>query len=410
MAKIGTVVNYVPDYEVKPLKTVIDFKLAPYVPFGSDNMFPQACALFARSSPIHRGIINGKRKYIIGGGITSDDEKLLELFKKVNFEGESIEDVADKFYFDRFSGGNSWIEIITDKPRSFLWFNHLDYTKCRLSKDSDEVLIHPDWLYYSGRTDVEMLRLPLYPRFEAMKNDFGISVYRSVIHIKDYEPEFYYYGVPQWLAGKDSVLIDLKTNKWNLARLKNAFQPSGFLVVPVKDKAEGQTVIDYIEKEHVGEGNQAKLMILTKSRAQDGEKSETTQYIEAKQATEGSWEKLHEQSTTDILIAHNWYRSLCSLPDNTGFDTHRILNEYSVALKAEIKDEQAVFIGMLNKVYKEQMNMELDVRFVNTPPIDDDSYLFIWEVRMKRGLDYNENDPVQQQMIIPTGYGLSNKE
>lgn len=425
MPKIGTIVNLVPDVEIKPVKTSVDFKLAPFIPFGSDNLFPQATALFARSSPVHRGVINSKVNYMLGDGLTSKKRVFNYLFDKANFEGETIDKIAEKYFRDKNTGGNAWIEIITDNRRSFLWFNLLDFTKCRKSRDGKNCLIHPDWSIYSGMNNTpgfqksetgllggmaQVKTIPLYPEFITERNEYGIKIARSVIHIKEYEPEFYYYGIPNWIAGKDSLMIDLKTNKWNLARLKNAFKVSGFLIVPVKDATEGEQVLNYIEENHVGEDNQAKLMVLTKSRAPEGEKADKVQFVESNQQDEGSWEKLHETSTNDILIAHAWFRSLTSIADNTGFDTGRILNEYAIAKQTIIKHEQTLFLEMLRKVFKEQQGLDSDLSFVNRSPISDDSWLKIWEIRKNRGEEYDENDPAQQGIVVPAGYSLSNTQ
>jgi hypothetical protein len=398
--KIGTVMNFVPDYELKPQKVLTDYRIYDFLPFGYDNLFPQACALFARSSPIHRGVINGKVKYITAE-LQASNKKIVPLLTKANFEGESLSQVIAKSNRDNFTGGNRYVEIITDARKSFLWFNHIDFTKVRLSKDLETVQLHPDWWRYKGLKDVEVTTLPLYPDFEMMPSEYGMPVLRSVYHFKDYEPEFYFYGVPDWIAGQDAVLIDLKTNKWNLSRLKNSFMVSGFLVVPVKDKDEGAEVIDYIDKNHKGEGNQAKLMVITKSRGTEGEKADRTQFIESKQENEGSWENLHAQSLSDIVISHNWYRALTSIPDNTGFDTNRILNEYNVALRTVISSEQQTWLNFFKRIFLEQMNIESDLVFINKPPIEDTRYQYIWQIKKKRGDDdWSESDPNQQQMIM----------
>src|SRR3989304_6567658 len=131
MAKeIGTVINFVPDYELKPQKILTDYRIYDFLPFGADNLFPQACALFARSSPNHRGVINGKVKYITSELQTSN-KKLEFLNVKVNFQGENVKQLMSKCNRDFFTGGNRYIEIITDARKSFLWFNHIDFTKVR---------------------------------------------------------------------------------------------------------------------------------------------------------------------------------------------------------------------------------------------------------------------------------------
>ena len=124
-----------------------------YIPFGSDNLFPQALTKFCRTSPNHRGIINSKHQYILGDGITSDDEPTRLLLDSVNFEGESLTEVVSPILLDDLMTGNGWVELITDKNGSFLWFNHLDTTKIRLNKDLQSAILHPDWALYKGEND-----------------------------------------------------------------------------------------------------------------------------------------------------------------------------------------------------------------------------------------------------------------
>ena len=92
-----------------------------YIPFGSDNLFPNALALFARQSPNHRGVINSKVNYSMGDGIISLDEdaQTEDLLASINFEGNSLDYIQKKLYLDRFISGNHYLECITDKNRSF---------------------------------------------------------------------------------------------------------------------------------------------------------------------------------------------------------------------------------------------------------------------------------------------------
>jgi hypothetical protein len=403
----GVTLSYVPDYEISPPRG-LDYTYTNFYPFGSDNLFPQATALFSRTSPIHRGIIKSKIIYMIGGGITTEDKALSYLLEKCNFEGENITAVLKKICRDDVTGGNAWLEVITDPRRSFVWFNHIDYTKVRRVKDKKAVLIHPDWTFYKGKLDSQIKELPMYPDFLNEVNEYGAAVSRSVYHIAEYEPEFVYYGIPGWIGGKDSILIDLKTNKWNLARLKNAFKVSGFLIVPVKDTAESDKILDYIESQHIGEGNQAKLMVLTKSRATEGEKGSSAQFIESKQEDEGSWSKLHEMGISDIVVAHSWFRALASLADNTGFDTRRILNEYEVARRTVIQERQDLYLSILKKIFLELKNYQAELTFINKPPAEDHSWKRIWEIRRDKGLDFNETDSEQQKIVIPSDYSVNN--
>ena len=397
---------FVQAYSVTPNDRIIPFtgintNVQDFIPFGSDNLFPNALALFARKSPNHRGVINSKVEYCMGDGLGPVDEKdeaTKELLKKVNFQGESLNKVQENVFLDWFMTGNYWIELITDAKRSFLWFNHLDSTKCRLSKDSTQVLIHPNWNRYTGKNDKHLKTLPIYPNFEPDSKD-GITAHRAVIHGFKYEPEFTFYGLPQYIAGKDSVQIDFRTNKWNLGRLKNSMRPGATMVVPVKDEEEGLQVAKSLKTHHTGEEQQGKTLLLTKSRALDNEKAEQAQYIQHTQEDKGSWIKLHEQSTSDIIVAHAWFRALTNLSDNTGFDTQRILNEYNVALSTTITTEQSRFVTVYQELYDQVLGLELPISFTNSPPLQTAEYKYVWEIRKERGQSFDPEDENQKQFI-----------
>ena len=49
-------------------KTVVDKIRTPYLPFGTDNLFPQGMALLGRRAAIHRAIISNKVTYSKGKG------------------------------------------------------------------------------------------------------------------------------------------------------------------------------------------------------------------------------------------------------------------------------------------------------------------------------------------------------
>jgi len=94
---LGTTLNYkVVDRNPQPFKTNL-WDTKAFVPFGSDNLFPQSLALFSRTSPNHRGVINGKMNYLPGKEITSEDTDIQKNFiERVNNDGESLHEVVKK--------------------------------------------------------------------------------------------------------------------------------------------------------------------------------------------------------------------------------------------------------------------------------------------------------------------------
>ena len=107
----------------------------------------------------------------------------------------------------------------------------------------------------------------------------------------DYEPEFSFYGLPSWISGKDSIQLDFKTNRWNLARLVNSFKLSGIMVVPVGSPEEGKQVIERLEKQYTNQEptdlNNDKLLVLAKSRNSGAERADRVELIQNNQEDNG---------------------------------------------------------------------------------------------------------------------------
>ena len=225
------------------------------IPFGADNLLPYAIAQLCRNSSVHRGILNRKTEFIAGAKWTTENDELKALFDDINADGETLTKFLKKITFDKLSGGNGWIEIVTNSKRNYINFYHHDWTTCRLDEESVGVVISKDWRLQQSKT--EKIKIPFYPNW---KQDDGVL--RSVIHLKDYEPEFHSYGVFDWIAGMNVVAIGYKTDRWNVNRLDNAFQPSGVFIASgeFNDPEEAEELKEELEDEFSGEEGQGKVI------------------------------------------------------------------------------------------------------------------------------------------------------
>ena len=363
--------------------------------FGYDNLFPQAVAFLNRSASVHRGILRSKTRYIAGNGFTTTDRRLEPWLQNSNAYGESLKDITRKLVYDFVSFGNAYLEIVTNPKKRFLNLYHQDATKCRLSYDKKRIILNHNWKSHNKTSDKSM---PIYPVFEDTLNDGNL---RSVIHFKQYEPEYENYGIMDWVAGLNVSSIAYKTDKWNISRLDNSFNTSGVMIVASEFKSDedAKEFNEAFDEKFIGEGKQGQILLITQEPGQTPDTS--SRYIPVNQAAEGDWKELHLQSTSDLVIAHGWFRSLSGIADNTGFDTNRILNEYEVALRTVINDTQEVFLGWFQSIISEILGYDtLDLSFINTPPFKDKPpYMKIWEARKIDGFEYDENDPEQQKYL-----------
>ena len=363
-----------------------------YWRWGDDNMMPYALSLMSRRSTTHRRIINDKADYIAGKGFSFNDEEplLRQLVGRANGAGDSLREVVCRLAFDKALMGNAFLEVVTDQEHSFLSLYHQDASRCRLARDNEHVILHHNWQSFH---DEEASTLPLYPRFEKQAD----GSLRSVVHYKEYEPMFSHYGVPKYIAGMGVSAIAYKTDCWNISRLDNSFQLSGIMMLDAATDSEQEAdeIVRQAERHFAGNPGQV-MFVIREAGEQDN-----SRFIPVGSNNEGDWSKLHDQATSDIVIAHSWFRSLSGLDYSAGFSAERILHEYEVALNTVILAEQEELLAPIKQCVREILAVDASsLEIVNRPPTRSKPiYMKVWEARKADGLEYDEEDERQQMYL-----------
>ena len=360
--------------------------------WGDDNMLPYALSLMSRRSTTHRRIINDKADYIAGKGFSFDEQEplLRSMVERANGEGDSLRRVLYRLAFDKALMGNAFLEVVTDEEHSFLSLHHQDASRCRLARDSEHVLLHHDWSTFRAE---EAHTLPLYPRFEKQSD----GSLRSIIHYKEYEPMFSHYGVPKYIAGMGVSAIAYTADCWNISRLDNSFQISGIMMLDAEmaSEAEAERLVQTAEKRFAGTPGQVMFVVGS------GEEGNSSRFIPLESNNEGDWSTLHDQATSDIVIAHSWFRSLSGLDYSAGFSAERILHEYEVALNTVILAEQEELLAPIRRLMQEVAGIDCSsLEIVNRPPTRSKPiYMKVWEARKADGLEYDAEDERQQAFL-----------
>ncbi len=393
--------NYTPLFKLKKTDFIdLRTNLEEYIPFGEDNQLPTQLNKLAREVPVHRAILNSKTNYILGKGLDSNNKHTKSFIKHPNAIDHDLSTTLRKIIFDFLTHGNAYIEVVTDASMSFIFLYHLDASKVRIASDLEECIIHPDWEHYKGKNDENTTRLPLYPNLQKQED----NLYRAVYHIKNYEPEFYYYGLCSYFAGLRSIIITGLTNVWNQKRLERHFSAPGLLIIPgVNDDADAEALDQEFQK-YMGASseNAADIIIQYLQDLGPGQTSQTAQYIDFLKKEEGNWLALHQQAELSLITIHNWFRTLTPYSDDkSGFDKNRIISEYEVAMSSIIRPLQEMFLRHITKLLNDFNLPADDLDFINEPPIQRiNPYKFVWEVRRDAGLDFNPKDPIQCQLVI----------
>jgi hypothetical protein len=259
--------------------------------------------------------------------------------------------------------------------------------------------MHHDWSRFDSDSAVI---IPIYPLFEEQSD----GTLRAMIHYKDYEPMFDHYGVPPYIAGLNVSAIAYKTDKWNISRLDNSFQLSGVMILDgaTDDEQQAERIVRMAEQKFGGNPGQVMFVV------RDGTEEDHSRFIPFVSQNDGDWKQLHDQATSDIVVAHSWFRSLSGLDYSSGFNSERILHEYEIALNTVILAEQAELIEPIVAVLRDIAGIDSSsLQVVNRPPTRSKPiYMKVWEARKADGLDYDPEDEKQQYYLAQiTKYNIT---
>ena len=327
-----------------------------FIPFGTNNLFPQYLAELKRKSSTHRSVLAQKTIFTSGAKFVSSNQDVLNFIKDVNADGESLRMIFKKLADDYYTFGNSYLEGVLYDGGINLY--HIDATTVRMSKNKKEAYVHPDWAKYNTmKNDLNII--PIYP--EVRDNRF-------ILQFKDYEPTFSFYGLPDYVAALEHIAVDYEIGKWNHTKFKNGFQPSAIVEISGDmGEEEAKKLVDQAQKKFVGAGNNGKILFLVKN----GDTSPANVSI-IKDDQEGSWIDLQRITDQNIVTAHRWQPSLSGLVssgkmNNTGSE---IRIAYDLAMTTVIKDTSDMLLdGIKDVLFKELGFLPEDLVIHYEPPI-----------------------------------------
>ena len=348
-----------------------------YIPFGEndDNDFPNHLADLKRKSATHRSILSQKVIYTVGNGFLTENEPLLQYLTNTDVNGENFMSVWRKIIDDYYTFGNAYYEIVTYDGGVNIY--HIDATKVRIAKDKENVIVHPDWSTYKQRKD-EAVVIPFYPSFI---RDGGNQ--RSVIHIKDYEPEFDYYGLPDYIAALEDISVNYEIGKWNNTKFKQHFQPSSIVEIngDMSDE-EAEAFVEEARSKFTGEGNNGKILFLVKN----GDTSPATVTTIADNQ-DGSFMDLQNMTNQNIITAHRWQPSLSGVVSSGKMSSqgNEIRIAYEMVMATVITMTKDLLFNPIKAVLNDNGFDVTDLEIKYEPPIS-----FMADIKIDNVLEINE--------------------
>lgn len=372
------------DTEVKDLDRLRD----DFIPFGKDNLFPQYLAELKRQSSTHRSVLAQKTTFTTGGGFLTSNDALADFIEDVNANGESLKDCFKKLADDYYTYGNAFLEgVVYDGGVNFY---HKDASTARVSKNKKYVYFNSDWTDYRKNKD-KTQRIPVYPQ---------ISNSRFIIHYKDYESTFNFYGLPDYVAALEHIAIDYEIGKFNHTSFKNGFSPSAIVTVNGDfGEAEAEKFVETAKDTLTGSGNNSKILFLVKN----GEDSRGTDVQIISNKEDGDFLDLQKLTDQNIITAHRWQPALSGIVssgkmNNTGSE---IRIAYDLAMSTVIRDTTNILLEPIKRVINAEMGIDTsDLTVAYEPPIS-----FLADIDPKQVLTINEQRAMLNKDLpkIPDG-------
>lgn len=197
-----------------------------WVYFGEDNLYPDYLISLYERSATNGAIINGKVQYILGEGITYDNNgvslvnkaKIQDFLLNINAD-EDIEELLTKVTLDFELFNGFYLEVIPSKGKDKFTLNHIPFNKMRTNADMSKFYYSNDWQYEKGAQPEKTG----FKEFDA----FDPETLRGIFYYKILSPKAgkspNVYPIPTYIGGTQAIETEIECSNFNLSEIKTGF-------------------------------------------------------------------------------------------------------------------------------------------------------------------------------------------
>jgi hypothetical protein len=296
------------------------------------------------TSTTNAACIDGVADLIYGKGVfTKNEEKQQELDKII-----PPEDLR-KVSFDLKLYGNAAFQVIWNKSHTqILRMYHMPVQNLRAKKIYDMGRIE-GYYYCSDWSDVRKQKDKKYlPKFGSSNEEV------EVMYIKEYEPNRYYYSLPDWISALQFSFSEAELSNLHLNNIENGFLPVAMVNfnngVPAPE--ERQTIESLLEAKFTGTRNAGRFMV---SFNDDAVNKPTIDTLPMENLHE-KYQYVAEYSQDRILVAHRIVSPLLFgiRTANNGFSSQseEMKTAYSIMQTMTIFPFQNLILNSLYNAFK----------------------------------------------------------
>ena len=229
--------------------------------YGVRNDFPTYIIELYNKSSIHGTAVNAITDGIVGQGLTTEDESVLDI---ANRDGESWNDVFKKVALDRALFGGFALEVIWSNDRTRITdVYHIDFSYVRSHRMTERGIV-PGYFISSefqnkGRLRVKDEEVTFIPRFNKIDRSSPSQIY----YFNPYRPGMKYYPLPDYTGGLNIISLDAEIDNFHKNNIQNGLAPSlSITTFTNADNEEREAIERQLRSAYAGSNNAGSLIYM----------------------------------------------------------------------------------------------------------------------------------------------------
>jgi hypothetical protein len=204
------------------------YQVSGYIPFGSDNLYPEVLNQMYYSSPLHGAIVDYKTNAVIGGGFNIIIDKLTNEQKLELYAFESklkLKKMASVVTKQLVIHNRVYFKLCFSEKGKISKIDNLSPEKLRRSQDGKTYFICDDW---ASRIDV----IEIKPYHPLNKDCEQLFIYELPCIGQDYYP------LPQYSSALNFAFLSGELSYLAKSNIQNAVFPSFAMMFPKRPQSE----------------------------------------------------------------------------------------------------------------------------------------------------------------------------
>ena len=376
--------------------------------FDQDDFFEILTEAY-NTSTTNAACIDGVADLIYGKGITTDDVLFQEELMRL-IPAEELRRVS----FDMKLYGNSAFQVVWNKEHTKIKkFYHVPVQTLRAKKlyginKIESYFYCPDWS--DTRKHKEKLEIPA----------FGTSdEEREILYIKEYEPNRYYYSLPDWISSLQHAISEAELSNLHVNNIENGFLPTAMVNfnngVPAPE--ERQTIESLLEAKFTGTSNAGRFMV---SFNDDAINKPTIDIIPVENLHE-KYQYVAEYVQDRILVAHRVVSPLLfgirTAANGFSSQSEEMKTAFSIMQTMTIFPFQNIILDAISKAFVDGGIGKKDLYFDQLTPLvilsttaeETDSTIQEVEDEVNESMENSETTEMvdEREPMRPSDYGFS---